>query len=275
MTTDRRSLFANSAIAHNDLRGVIEAERFGDGTLARISAPVADLRINPDKPMLDRQVLYGHPVRLLDPKTGFCRDETSGYVGYIDPNNLAPWVEPTHRVIARSTLLFDQPDFKRPDPIILPCGALLPITETSGKYATTSDALFALAAHLLPMDDVQPDLAATAANLVGTPYLWGGNSATGIDCSGLVQLAMQTAGMFCPGDSDQQRDQLGTTLPPDTTAKRNDLMFWKGHVALVYDSDTLLHANAYHMAVAFEPIQEACARIEAQGDGGLLAHKRL
>lgn len=275
MSIDRRSLFANADVAHTDLREQVEAARFTDGVLMRVTSGVADLRVDPTGEGLDRQVLHGHPVRVLDPKTGFARDETTGYVGYIDPADLGPWTPATHRVAARSTLVFDAPDFKRANPMPLSCGAMISVSTCAERYAQTDDGCYAIAAHIIEIDRPQPDFAATAERLIGTPYLWGGNSAFGIDCSGLVQIALQAAQIACPGDSDQQRAELGEPLPPQTTPQRNDLMFWKGHVALVFDADTLLHANAHHMAVAWEPIAQAMARIDHQGDGPLLAHKRL
>ena len=270
-----RDLFANEAVAHSALKGEVGATRFTDGVLLRVAVPVADLRAAPGATRLERQILYGHPVRQLEATDGFSRDETSRYVGYVPPVDLAPWIEPTHRVAVRATLLFHAPDIKSPAPLAVSCGALLAVEEIDGRFARTACGHFAIAAHLVPERTANPDLAATAETLLGTPYLWGGNSAAGIDCSGLVQLAAQAAWLPCPGDSDQQLAALGVKLPDGTEPRRNDLMFWKGHVAIVSDVDTLIHANAYHMAVAFEPLEQALRRIDEQGDGPRLAHKRI
>lgn len=275
MTTDRRALFANGRVAHSSLKGQITSDLFTDGHLMRVCVPVADLRVQPADTSLSRQILFGHPVRLLDPQSGFCRDETSGYVGYVAPSDLCNVASPTHRVASRASLLFTAPDFKSPNPAPLSCGSLLTLTEKNGRYGKTNDGRFAILDHLIPVQDMSPDLAGTAERLLGTPYLWGGNSAFGIDCSGLVQLALQAAGLPCPGDSDQQMDRLGRSMPPDTPAERGDLFFWKGHVALALDADTLIHANAFHMAVATENLNSAIKRIKDQGDGPVLAHKRL
>lgn len=272
--TLQRDLFADGAIAHSDLRGQVTADRFTEGNLLRVAQPTTFLRLKYGGPP-DREMLYGHPVLQLETQQGLSRDETSGYVGYVAPTALATWSPPTHRVNARSTLLFDEPDFKAPDPMAISCGSLLTIRSQNGKYARTHDGLYAIASHLTPIETAEPDLAKTAEILLGTPYLWAGNSAFGIDCSGLIQLCAQAAQLPCPGDSDQQMTELGTPLPKGTSARRNDLFFWKGHVALAVSPMTLIHANAHHMAVTLEPIDAAIQRIDSQGDGPVLAHKRL
>lgn len=274
MSRARRDLFANGRVAHSALRGQVEAARFADGVPMRVAAPVADLRLDPDKAGLDRQILQGHPVRLLEPETGFCRDETSGYVGYVSPDALVPWAEPTHRVHAARSLLFTAPDFKHPHPQPVSAGTLFRVTGTEGRFARLDDGRFVPGAHLKAVGTPLADWVAFAETLLGTPYLWGGNSAFGIDCSGLVQIALQAAGLPCPGDSDQQMETVGAQVPIGSEILRGDLLFWKGHVAIALDADRLLHANVHHMAVAVEGRAAAIDRIAAQGDGPVLAHRR-
>lgn len=271
----RRDLFSDGTLAHTSLQGHAEAKRFLDGALKRIAKPAARLHLDPKGSATDRQVLYGHKICQLDPFQPLSRDETTGYVGYIADQDTATWAEPTHRVSARATLIFAEPTFKSPNPVALSCGSHIRVIGTEGRFARSHDGRYIPQNHLTDLTVLEPDLAATAEQLLGTPYLWGGNSAFGIDCSGLIQLACQAAQIPCPGDSDQQMHTLGADVPQGTPPKRNDLMFWKGHVALVCDPGTIIHANAYHMAVAYEPIQTALTRIEEQGDGPLLAHKRL
>lgn len=137
------------------------------------------------------------------------------------------------------------------------------------------EARFLKSLQLAPPDFAFKDPVAVAELFVHTPYVWGGDSGFGIDCSGLVQAALTACGVECPRDSDMQEAELGQELPEDAPLRRGDLLFWKGHVAWVADPDTILHANAFHMAVTFEPMQDAINRIEAQGDGPVTARKRL
>ncbi len=275
---DPRVIASNGRVAAAALRGAVQADRFVDGTPHRVGVPVADLLRRPSGSR-DLQLQLGQPVTVFEERDGwvFVQSDVQDYVGYLPASALtAADPAPDHMVTGRMTHAYSQPDFKSAETAALSFGALVNVTGTAGLFAQTPWGHVPLQ-HLtpwksLPLADHPVDV---AERFVDTPYLWGANTAFGIDCSGLVLLACRACRMPCPRDSDQQEAVLGETLPAATLPQRGDLLFWKGHVAWVSDSDTILHANAYHMAVAYEPLHEAVARIAAQGDGPVTRHARL
>jgi cell wall-associated NlpC family hydrolase len=188
-----------------------------------------------------------------------------GYVGWLPAAALlAPGPAATHRVAALRTLVFPGPSIKLPPLEALPLGAEVCVTREQDGFAVTAAGGYLPARHLAELDSEETDFVAVAERFLGTPYLWGGKSSLGIDCSGLVQVALTACGVLCPRDSDMQQAALDTPAEL-STIKRGDLVFWKGHVAVARDSASLIHANAFHMAVAIEPLAEAVARIHAAG----------
>jgi len=161
---------------------------------------------------------------------------------------------------------------KSGDLMHLPFGARVTVLDERQKFFETNVG-FVPKKHLRPLDRPFTDPATIAQMHFGVPYLWGGDSTLGIDCSGLVAAALRACAIVCPDDSGPQKDQLGS----DATGgyRRGDLLFWNGHVGMMVDSDTMIHANAHHMATVYEPIENAILRIRAQGDGDVTAHKRL
>ena len=272
---DRRRLRANERVAHESLKGQIEGVEFVLGRIAKVGVPVADLLRTPEGPR-DRQLLYGQMVSVLEEREGwsFLCSYPSGYVGYVRSDMLTDHMTETHWVTARATHLYSKPDFKSRERLMLPFGSSLTVVGSSDRFYATSDG-YVPKVHVEETVHTIRDPIEVAKLHLGTPYLWGGDSILGIDCSGLVQIACRACGIPCPGDSDMQEAELGTHLPDDAPLRRGDLLFWKGHVAWVADPGTLLHANAFHMAVAYEPLQDAIQRIERQGDGPVTARKRL
>lgn len=273
---DRRDTAANGRVALAALRGQVDSESWVEGTPMRVTAPLVDLCAAPDGAR-DRQMIHGDRVRVLETRAGwaFLRRDKDGYCGYAASAALGPDHATTHWVATPGTHLYPTPSLKTRESLWLTLGAELAIRPGSDRFAETAGGLFVPRNHLRRLDDRPTDPAAIAELFLGTPYLWGGNSRAGIDCSGLVQAALLACGLPCPGDSDQQWTRLGTPLPQGARLRRNDLLFWKGHVALALDPDHLIHANGAAAAVSVEPIAACLARIRATEGDTFLGLKRL
>jgi cell wall-associated NlpC family hydrolase len=239
-----------------------------------IDWPLVDLRRAPEGAR-DRQLLMGEAVQLVGVRGAWAEVAAlrDGYPGYVPEAALTTGTV-THRTSARATHAYSAPDFKSPERVSLSHGARLDVLSEQGRFAETPQG-YVPRAHLAPLDQCETDPVSVAEIFLGTPYLWGGNSAFGIDCSGLVQAGCLACGLPCPGDSGDQESALGEALPEGAALRRGDLLFWRGHVAWVADPDTLIHANVHHMAVTYEPVKAAISRIAAQGDGPVTARKRL
>lgn len=251
-------------------RAVVAGERHS------IRAPVAALRDAPGGKR-DRELLFGDVFVVLEKRDGwaFGQAEKDGYVGYLDATALGAAIEATHFVATRATHAYDAPNVKARDLYPLSFGSRLQVTTEERSHFELSDGAFVPKSHLRPLERTFQDMVTVAQVFFGTPYLWGGNSAWGIDCSGLVQVAAQATGRNCPPDSDLQAAEFGEMIAMDSPVERGDLFCWKGHVAIAVDADTLIHANAHHMAVAYEPLQAALVRIEAQEGAGVTMRRRL
>jgi cell wall-associated NlpC family hydrolase len=276
--SDPRLVPARPEIADARLRGHVAAERYVVGEARAVVVPSAPLRRTPRFDAgLETEAVMGDAVTAYGAEEGFAFVQFAhdGYVGYLPEAALGPALAPTHRVIALRTFLYPGPDLKQPASGWLTLGARLHPTETQGDYLRIAGG-YVFAGHCAPLDAVEPDYAATAERLVGTPYLWGGRTSLGLDCSGLVQLCLAQAGRPAPRDADQQERGLGEALPPDFgDLRRGDLVFWRGHVGLMLDATRLIHANGHHMAVAVEPLAEAVARIREKSYGPVTSIRRL
>lgn len=268
---DPRLTPARADLAAKHLEGKVQAACFVEGRVYEVIEPQAPLRREPRPDVsLDTEALKGERVTVYDSnREGWAWGQLAadGYVGWLPDNALAPpGATPTHKVTALRTLVFPGPSIKMPPLEALPLGARLAIARIEDRMAVTPSGAYVPAAHLAPLDWNEKDFVAVAERFVGVPYLWGGKTALGLDCSGLVQVALTACGVSCPRDSDMQEAALGNAVAADLSAlRRGDLIFWKGHVAIVRDRDSLVHANAYHMAAAIEPIAEAVARVRNAG----------
>jgi cell wall-associated NlpC family hydrolase len=267
---------ARPDLAAADLQGLAPAERYRDRRRMRLVVPVAALRRAPDAAaeQLD-QLLYGETFDMLDPQGDFAWGQArrDGYVGFVEAAALSEAAAaPTHRVGALRTFAFAQPSIKAPAIGPFSLNALVTVAEVTGDFARDDAGAWFWAAHLAPIGRFERDPAAVAERFLGAPYLWGGRDSLGLDCSGLVQQALQACGQACPRDSDQQA-ALGHEVARETL-RRGDLVFWRGHVGMMLDQARLIHANGHHMAVAIEPLEAAVARIEASGSGAPTAYRR-
>ncbi len=273
---DRRLTPANDYVAATHLQTDVIAPRYTQGTSQQVIAPVADLHSAPAGKR-DRQLLMGDSVTVFDTRNGwaFVQARKDGYVGYLAEDTLGDFIENTHRVSVLASHIYSEPNFKSKELFPVSFGARLRVVSAEGNFFETDAGTFIPKPHVRPLNAPFGDPVTLAQMFFGVPYLWGGNSATGIDCSGVIQAAYLASGMECPGDSDLQEQALGAQLPENSAVQRGDLFFWKGHVALAVDAETIIHANVHHMAVAYEPLQAAIARIETQGDGPVTSHKRM
>ncbi len=275
--SDPRSSPANGRVAHVGLRGHVEADRFVEGRWTMVQQPMANITDAPEGRRAN-QLLFGERFLALETRDGiaFGMAERDGYCGYILAGALTEPEEPTHWVAAPATHLYPKAAVKAPPEVSIFFGSPVRVTAERPDFLRIHTGHFVPRTHLQPLKARYSDPVGVADLFLGTPYLWGGNSRWGVDCSGLVQMALLACGVDCPRDSDQQAEALGHDISPGEPLRRGDLVFWRGHVGFMADDRTLLHANAHHMAVAYEPLREAAARIDTAPDGGpITARKRL
>jgi cell wall-associated NlpC family hydrolase len=282
MSFDRRITPVRPDLADERLRGQVEAERFSVGMVMRVAASSVGVRRHPspDAP-LDTESLMGELVTVYDEHEGWAWGQihTDGYVGYLSAEALSPpGREYTHRIGALRTFVYQGPNLKLPTTGHLTLNAAVTVVDRQGEYAKLATGGYVHAVHLIDRDARAADFVAVAERFVGTPYLWGGRTSLGLDCSGLVQTALAAAGIAAPRDSDMQEQALGTPvdLRPDLSGlRRGDLVFWKGHVGIMLDGERLLHANGYSMDTWIEPLSVAEERIRVKSYGPITSVKRL
>jgi cell wall-associated NlpC family hydrolase len=268
MALDPRLTPARPDLAAMHLQGKIEAQRFVEGTTQEVIVGQSPLRKAPSHgaPLLT-EALRGERVTVYetdDEGWAWGQLMSDGYVGFLPASALlAPGPEPTHKVTALRTLLFPEPAIKVPPVDALPLGAKVAVLRIQDEFAVSPTGYLPVR-HVAPLAASEPDFVAVAERFLGAPYLWGGKTSLGLDCSGLVQVALNACGIACPRDSDMQEKALGKPISL-AGLQHGDLIFWKGHVAIARGRNSLIHANAFHMAVAAEPVAEALARIGAAG----------
>jgi cell wall-associated NlpC family hydrolase len=270
---DRRLTPFSGRLALESLRGQVTAD-FVPGEVATVVAPLTDLCAEPNGAR-DRQVFLGDSAQVIERREGwaFAQMAKDGYCGWLAEIALGGEEQPTHWVSAPATHLYPEANLKARELGMLTMTSRLRVTGESGDWLETTRG-FVPRQHVKPLGEWHKDPVAVAQTYLGVPYLWGGNGRAGLDCSGLVQLSLRACGIDCPGDSDMQM-KLGEAVAEKKPAKRGDLLFWKGHVALAMNADFILHATAAYMAVAAEPMKAALTRISGSGGGAVLARRRL
>ncbi|WP_424362165.1 C40 family peptidase [Methylocystis parvus] len=278
-TFDRRLTPARPDLAAAYLKGRVTADRYVEGAVMEVKEGVVDLRREPrpDCP-IDTQALYGERVTVYDEEEGWAwaQLDRDGYVGWIAANALWSALRtPTHRVCVPRTFVYPAASIKQPPLLALPLSAEVEIVDERENFYVMRDLGFIWRPHLAPLGLLAADFVSVAETLMGAPYLWGGKSSIGVDCSGLVQISLAAAGKKAPRDSDMQEARLGKPVEIGAPLQRGDLIFWKGHVGVMRDATTLLHANGTHMLVSSEPLELVRARNLNAGAGDITAVKRL
>lgn len=271
---DTRLTLVRDGVAARSLEGVVPAIRYVDTMVRQTMVPSAPLRRAPSSSaeQLD-QLLFGEVFEVLDEADGwaFGQARRDGYVGYVQAAELGEMSSPpTHSVRALRTYGYSEPSIKSAPVGLYSMNALIAVEEREGRFLKSSGGWF-IEEHLAPLDQPAADFVAVAERFVGTPYYWGGRESLGLDCSGLVQQALYAAGRDCPRDSDLQ----AVMGEPVETLRRGDLVFWRGHVAIMISDTEIIHANAYHMAVVIEPLAEAIARTISRGGGEPTGYRRI
>ncbi len=286
MTLDRRLNAFRPDLADAALKGRVEAAVFVAGTAMQVITHAAPLHREPRKDAgLDSEALCGEMVTVFEINEGWAWGQLAGdgYVGYLPAERLGPVSLPaSHRVSAVRTFAYPGPSMKLPRAMTLSLGSRVHVVERQGDFAVVAGVAGLArtciwAAHLSPLDHHAADPVAVAEQLLHVPYLWGGKSSLGLDCSGLAQLAFDAAGITVPRDSDLQEHSVGRlvgTAPDLAGLRRGDLVFWKGHVGLMQSAGQLLHANGFHMMVVSEPLSVAVERIKAKGGGPVTSIRR-
>lgn len=277
---DRRITPARPDLAAAHLRGIVAAARYAEGVRHAVIAPSVPLRGEPRADVgIDTELLWGEGVVVYDldgEGWAWGQAETDGYVGWLPAVALqaADLRVATHKVVSQRSFVFPAPSIKAPAVLALPFGSRVAVLDREGAFARMADG-YLWAGHLARIDHVEADVVGVAEGFLGVPYLWGGRTSLGLDCSALVQTALAACGHAAPRDSDMQEHALGRPIDPDGLMRRGDLVFWRGHVGLMRDPGTLLHANGHTMTVALEPLATARARILAAGGGPVTAARRL
>ena len=261
-------------IAAEHLRDRISADRYVSATRKSVVSGSVPLRRAPrETAPLDTELLHGEAVDVYEEKDGWSwlQAKTDGYVGFTPSALLgAPLGPPTHIVAVLRTYMFPIPDPKTPPIDMLSMNAALNVCGQSGAYCELAGGGWVYSRHLASVGDFEPDPVAVAVRFLGTPYLWGGKTSVGLDCSGLIQLSLARCGLAVLRDTAMQESTIGESVDFDgdeSVLARSDLIYWPDHAGIWIDTERFVHANATDMMVSIAPLREVAAYIaEATGD---------
>ncbi len=278
MDIDKRVTPARLDIAAAHLKGKVNSKAYVEGRTVQVARGVIGLHGAPtDTSALRSQLLFGERFTVYDEKYGWVWGQSAldDYVGYARADCFGPEAAPTHRVVSLATPSLAAPDVKKGARDLLPMNAKVAVAADEGRFLRLVNGAYVFAGHLAPLDGPAPDWVSMAKAFVGVPYLWGGKTAAGIDCSGLVQTALEAGGIKAPRDTDMIENALGTAIPADAPLRRGDLVFWKGHVGAMLDGERLIHANGHFMQVTVEPLADVRERTLANETLPIRTIKRL
>ncbi len=287
---DPRLTPARAHIAASHLKGSVTADRFSDGTAQRVVTNIAPIMREPsEQAARETELLFGEDVVTYEEANGwsFIQAKQDGYAGYVQSKSLALPLAPspasgkgnvtnppTHKVRTLRTYIFSQPDIKSPPIHLISLEAPLQVKAVEGRFAELAEGGYVVADHLREIEHYADDFVAIAQSFLGTPYLWGGRSSFGLDCSALVQLSLAACGVKALRDTDMQENSLGQHIDDKSARLRGDLVFWKGHVAIVIDDHQIVHANGTAMMVSIDPLTEFCDKVRAES-GEITSIKRV
>ena len=264
---DPREFAFRPTIAASYLQGIVAADQFSDGVVCSVTDSVLPLKNKPnDQAELVSEMLFGEKFIVYERQEAWAwgQSQTDGYVGFVKINGLSDQpASPTHEVKELKTFVYQRPDIKSPVIKGLSMGSRVSLKEKGENFICLKEGGWIVEKHVVELNVKEASFIAVAKKYIGTPYLWGGRSSNGLDCSALVQLSLSRVGILMPRDTDQQEKAVGCFFGKNAKdIKRGDLLYTQGHVAIASANDLILHATAYHMQVVEEPLKAFLSRLD-------------